>query len=343
MHGPFCAACGQPKRGLVRHFTSFVGDFVDTVFDFDSRLFRTIGPLLLRPGFLTTEYLAGRRTRYVTPFRLFFVLCVLSFFALHAATPDVNLGNAGAADEAVKYDSEPVISALEKARTNLVLAQRNATAEEATELAEKLAAIDVQLATVRAGGVIASERKPLSLNFGNGQFDPVSNPIRIASLPDSTNEWINQRVVRVQSKLEASREDPEPFVDALFAALPPMLFVVLPLFALILKVWYVFKRRFYMEHLLVAIHSHAFLSLMLLLMSVSMLTERLLPTSSAFLFWVDRAIWIWTIVYLFLMQKRIYRHGWMMGIISFGVIGVAYVTLISLGLAGALVAGVLSL
>ena len=39
------------------------------------------------------------------------------------------------------------------------------------------------------------------------------------------------------------------------------MFVLIPLFALLLKLFYVFRRRLYMEHLIVALHSHAFLFL----------------------------------------------------------------------------------
>ena len=48
--GPHCYACGQPVKGLVRHFSSIIGDFLDSVFNIDARVFRTIGPLFARAG-----------------------------------------------------------------------------------------------------------------------------------------------------------------------------------------------------------------------------------------------------------------------------------------------------
>src|SRR6187399_3118800 len=72
MHGPYCYACGQPEKGLIRQLASVMSDVLDTVFNIDSRVFRSMFPLYLRPGYLTLEYFAGRRVRYVTPFRLFF-------------------------------------------------------------------------------------------------------------------------------------------------------------------------------------------------------------------------------------------------------------------------------
>ena len=75
--GETCYQCGQPTKGLVRQFSSIMGDFLDTVLNIDSRVFRTMGPLIFKPGYLTQEYFSGRRIRFVSPVRLFFFLAVL--------------------------------------------------------------------------------------------------------------------------------------------------------------------------------------------------------------------------------------------------------------------------
>lgn len=56
--GPHCYQCGQPVKGLVRPFSNIVGDFFDTLLALDSRIWRTLWPLLVKPGFLTREYFA---------------------------------------------------------------------------------------------------------------------------------------------------------------------------------------------------------------------------------------------------------------------------------------------
>jgi hypothetical protein len=48
----------------------------------DGRLWRALWALVARPGFLTREYFAGRRRRYIRPARLFLVMSVLLFAAL---------------------------------------------------------------------------------------------------------------------------------------------------------------------------------------------------------------------------------------------------------------------
>ncbi|HOZ24358.1 MAG TPA: DUF3667 domain-containing protein, partial [Thermomonas sp.] len=61
LHGPHCYACGQPVKGLVRPLGNLFGDLLDSVFNVDTRILRTIPPLFAKPGFLTNEYFAGRQ------------------------------------------------------------------------------------------------------------------------------------------------------------------------------------------------------------------------------------------------------------------------------------------
>lgn len=71
LSGPFCAQCGQHVADYHRSVWRFVADFFDNAFCWDNKLFRTLDPLIKRPGFLTQEFMAGRRVRYVHPLRLF--------------------------------------------------------------------------------------------------------------------------------------------------------------------------------------------------------------------------------------------------------------------------------
>ena len=78
----YCARCGERQPG---HHDLSVGHFVhDLVHEFvhlDSKLFRTLRDLITRPGFVTEEYFAGRKSRYIPPLRLFLALFALQFLA----------------------------------------------------------------------------------------------------------------------------------------------------------------------------------------------------------------------------------------------------------------------
>ena len=84
--GEYCHECGQSMHSVLKPMHHMVEETVETVLHIDSRIVHTLPPLFLKPGFLTLEYFAGRRVRYIAPFRLMFVLCLLCFFVLHLAT-----------------------------------------------------------------------------------------------------------------------------------------------------------------------------------------------------------------------------------------------------------------
>ena len=69
-------------------FRQMTRDFFDSLFGLDSRLLHTVAPLLRRPGFLTSEFTAGRRARYVPPLRLYLVSSFLLFFTLTLLNTD---------------------------------------------------------------------------------------------------------------------------------------------------------------------------------------------------------------------------------------------------------------
>lgn len=80
--GIYCAQCGQKQRSAVRHFGQMVGEFLDDVLNIDTKLLNTLKPLLFRPGFLSLEYYAGRRVRYVSPLKLYFFMSLFAFFLI---------------------------------------------------------------------------------------------------------------------------------------------------------------------------------------------------------------------------------------------------------------------
>lgn len=79
--GPFCARCGQEARRTARSMRTLLHDALENLTNLDGRLWGTIRGLLLRPGWLSVEYLADRRARFLSPFRLYLVVSVL-FFAV---------------------------------------------------------------------------------------------------------------------------------------------------------------------------------------------------------------------------------------------------------------------
>ena len=100
--GAFCPQCGQETWIALPTARQFLKDAAGRYVALDGRLWRTLSALLLHPGFLTREYLAGRRRRYVRPARLFLVLSI-AMFALFRIVVDVPMLSDA---DLVKIDAE---------------------------------------------------------------------------------------------------------------------------------------------------------------------------------------------------------------------------------------------
>ena len=363
MRGPYCYACGQPEKGMIRHLASVMADVADTIFNVDSRIFRSILPLYLRPGFLTNEYFAGRRTRYVTPFRLFFFLCVISFFAIQFTLDldDVNFnlvgdGHTGGVERAQTAEevdqhlkaalegiatARSATGAAKSATRQLDRAEREVR-EKATQRLEYIKARQAAIAAGRAPPPDPDDEDAPTLMFDGTPWDPAAHPIEIGWLPAFANARLNAMAAHAKDNMLAARKHPAEAVARLFSVLPQTLFVLMPLFALMLKIAYIFKRRLYMEHLMVALHSHAFIFLSLLVLVVLHLSIGWATTGAGWLLPIltllRAAAWTWIPIYLFLMAKRVYRQGWWMTTFKFCLVGFCYLFLLSFGLAGAAIA-----
>ncbi len=87
----YCPACGQDTRDRLPTFAQFMREATGRYLSFDGKLWKTLVPLMFRPGFLTRAYLAGRRKRYIGPARLFLVSSLMLFAVLRFATESIDI------------------------------------------------------------------------------------------------------------------------------------------------------------------------------------------------------------------------------------------------------------
>lgn len=362
--GDHCYACGQPAKGLVRHFSSIVGDALDSVFNLDTRVFRTLGPLFAKPGYITCEYFEGRRVRYVSPVRLFFFLAIVTFFV---AQLTVDIGS-----HAIKMDREDGNDAIGSALT--VADVEKARDARLADLAEAKKGMAGTPAAAGIGGIEAGEKavrdtankrirqlreaaakgqpppEPMqdgfNISLGGELWDAKKKPVD-TWLPGFADRWLHQQVTRANDNVKRLKQDPGAFKNAVLSAVPTTLFVLVPLFALMLKLIYLFKRRLYMEHLIVALHSHAFLCLdLLLILLVARLEDWVAPQPGALgtLFgWIEGLLVAWMPIYLLLMQKRVYAQDWPMTLLKYCVLGTCYSVLLSFAIVASMGIGLVAM
>src|SRR5215203_933618 len=90
----YCTHCGQ--KNIEPHVNAFlaIGEFIGDYFHADGKFLSSIPALLFRPGKMTNEFNAGRREKYIHPFRLYIFISIIYFTVAYfiGDTPSVVMG-----------------------------------------------------------------------------------------------------------------------------------------------------------------------------------------------------------------------------------------------------------
>jgi hypothetical protein len=318
--GPFCYFCGQPDKNFMRFFPVLLRELLEDFLDFDSRFMRTIKPLLFKPGKLTRDYLDGRRFRYVPPLRLyifssiifFFIAAILAGNSIQIHSDDEHADISAASAQLGQEDREKIDQVLERLDPELA-AEIESEIEKAEETGEE----------------------EHSFNFNGEPWDRETNPFIVPLAPDWVNDWVNNEIEESPAKGKEIEANPDLIKDKIFELLPAMMFILLPIVALLFKFWYAFAKKFYIEHLIFALHNHSFVFVMLLVIILTNSyagwqdpSEEGLITSVVT--WINVVTGTWIPVYLFVSLKRVYQQNWGMTILKFSCIGISYLALLAM-------------
>ncbi len=292
LQGPYCSACGQRALHHGLSLGEFLGEAAEVITHADSRVWRTFVPLLIRPGYLTQQFVKGRRASYLPPFRLYLVLSVV-FFLVIPLTSGGESGDPAKAKVQVRAPAG-VRAALQK------------EIDETTDPADK-AELQTQLQ----------------------QFDAVRNKLSPVLQDDTScsrlvvNEsvpgWIRHRLENAcaKTKQDHGRELGRALVHNLGRAM----FVLLPVIAALMMLLYWHPRRHYVEHLLLLLHNHAFVFIAL---TVLMLMARFVA-SDTWAGWIGIVLSLYMVYYLYKSMRRVYGQGRLRTLFKFVVLSCAYV------------------
>jgi Protein of unknown function (DUF3667) len=277
--GNYCPQCGQRKLEVRVSMRRMLMEALEDQFSLNSALPRTLGALFLRPGRLTSEYMAGRIARYIPPFRLYLVSSLVFFLVLSLA-PEVR---------------EPVVIDGPGEGTNGRVVVSDSTR---SGIRFQVTEDDTAAAPDSAG-----RRESGWLNVGWNTGNPTL---------DAMMRQRQERLNRMEPR-EALREVTSGFLEHV----PQMMFLMLPVFAAMLKVLYARRKRYYVEHFVFALHLHSFAFLSFVVMLVARVPA------------VASVLTLWIFLYVFLAMKRVYGQGWMMTLLKYGVLGISYFVLMS--------------
>jgi hypothetical protein len=144
------------------------------------------------------------------------------------------------------------------------------------------------------------------------------------------------------TKLDAIIENPKLAINKFFSLAPQMMFVLLPLFALLLKLLYIRSERYYTEHLIVALHSHSFiLQFSVLYLALQALAAVSWPWLAQPVEWLATATLIWIPTYLLLCQKFYYQQSWGKTLLKFWLTSSLYSVLFMSAISGLIILSIL--
>ncbi|MGX5819850.1 DUF3667 domain-containing protein [Chitinophaga lutea] len=240
----YCSHCGQENIEPRESFGHLVNHFFQDITHYDSKFLLTLKYLFSKPGFLTTEYVKGHRVAYVNPIRLYVFTSFIFFLVLGFFGPDSSLitGNTRAEIRAARDKMDSV-------GTSAVTVREGLTELDSTKAVK---------ATKEVKEILNSLAEDYSGQAAH-KYDSVQ-----ASLPEADRHGFVARNVlrRLLAGHDKYGDDyQEVLKEKLVHTYPKLMFLLLPFFALLLKVLYRRKGLFYAEHGIFTIHLHTFVFL----------------------------------------------------------------------------------
>jgi hypothetical protein len=256
----YCSACGQeniePRQSVAHLITHFFSDFTH----FDGKFFLTVKDLFRKPGFLSREYMRGRRMHYLDPIRMY-IFTSAFFFIIFFSIIDLNSMHTDKVVLAPDYSTQTLKKVLEHAGNAEDSANiRKAFAEGPVQFR---ALVDSVNKGIRNFNITYRVSKYHSLT----EYDSLQR-----MLPsDKRDGWLKRILNRKRIGLdEKYRSNGSAFLKGwlnIFTRnFPKFLFLSLPAFALLLKLLYVRRKQYYyVDHGIFAVHLYIYSFLLLLL------------------------------------------------------------------------------
>jgi hypothetical protein len=277
--GPYCHVCGQAAH-LHRSVPAVFEEFIHGILHLDTKAWRTLPLLAVRPGKLTHDYIHGKRARFITPLGLFLFSIFLMFFVFGFLPPQDGLVsyNASTTPAERQADVERARAELAEAQADLAKAEQALTAmrsDPGTPPGE-LRAQETAVALARTGlatveGALAREEAALAAARDPGATaapketwqDGVRNAIESGDL------MINVGNPDVEARMKAALMNPDLVLYKVQQKAYKLSFLLVPLSLPFLWLMFAWKRdvRLY-DHVVFALYSIAFMSILFVIVSL---------------------------------------------------------------------------
>jgi hypothetical protein len=310
MIGAYCAVCGQERDTHRRSIRQLLHAVFEDIVGFDSRILRTALALLFQPGELTNAFREGRTQRYLPALRLYLFVSLIFFLTLSATHIALVQFDLTVTTERFFADKQGNVFVSKDGKTT---ALANFKADAKGNVTIDSGDSHIAVPGMKADGSITNNVSTtphffLPIGADQVKISPViRNELQglgkeSLSKANQDSSWLLRPLYATLVKLET---DPAALNGPLTEWMPRVLFFLLPVFALLLALFYVRKRRqfYFVDHLVFSLNYHSFLFVALL--AAAVLAQFLSGGAvGALLFFAVAA-------YLLLAMKRSYGQGWL--------------------------------
>ena len=302
----FCRECGQKNTNGRVTFWVMVKEFFADQFHLDAKLPRTLFALFFRPGVLTKEYFIGKHKSYIKPIRIFAVAALI-FFALIALRLNEQVNNFKmyevGHDKMMALEMQDSIfqqvgDSLESAKNQI-----NSSATK-TLLDSTFAPFMVNLDSLLNDSISImmmnmGYMKTRSIKIAKKDQYTLSEKELLVKYPP---ENILEKLV-IKQQLHILK-DTKGFTRQTIGHISWMFFIMIPFFAILLKLVYIRRKIYYVEHIVFTFHIHAFF---FLFFSLNILAETFVSQTVNAIF--DLICIIGMMVYIFVAMRRFYEQS----------------------------------
>jgi len=267
--GRYCHKCGQENIEPQESFYHLLTHFIFDIFHFDGKFFTTMKDLVFKPGFLTREYVKGRRASYLHPIRMY-VFTSAIFFIIYFSFVAEPVKIADSAQQ-----GKGLIALQEKVNALKDSLRQGKDSLQNVELINQISALEkiiptglnagdtsipreewaVRLAEARKNGNVLNIRD--SMPPGIAAYEAAQKKLPVKERDGFFMRNIMQHAIDINIKYKGKREEAiNDFIEKFYHTLPQMLVVTLPMAALILQLLYIRKRKeiYYTVHIVFSLH-----------------------------------------------------------------------------------------
>ena len=236
--GHYCPNCGQAVKEFDRPFSFVFFNFVGDFFSFDTRFFKTIFRLLFFPGKITADFFEGKRVRYAPPFRIFIFVSFILFFVLQIYS---NRGLTKILDSSLSNNENVRLDSVSMLVADSLIAELNNTP-----------GID----STKANNIISGINNGISGRSKSSR--QLLDKLAVYFENQLNEETDTEKQARYREYIRMCRS-PEDAWAKILKYMSWIFFFLLPVFALVLKLFYIRRGQNYIRHLIFSTHLHSFL------------------------------------------------------------------------------------